>query len=177
MRETLFFLPPPPLHPRSIFLSVALPPLATAHNYREWLCELVVSTGITYPHEITIRHFAGPRSGVTLFARCLLHAWKIEGKRERERERERGLVRLFSSRFFIYFFVFLLCPGFDFYSMINTRNQWATSGVGRWLLLSVLFLFFFFFSFFLMQMKFETIRWQCNNKLCDINEEVNFCLE
>lgn len=55
--------PPPsplPLLPlRFIFLSVALPPLAAAHNYREWLCELVVSTGITYPHEITIRHFAG----------------------------------------------------------------------------------------------------------------------
>lgn len=58
-----FSFPPPILSPlfstRFIFLSVALPPLAAAHNYREWLCELVVSTGITYPHEITIRHFAG----------------------------------------------------------------------------------------------------------------------
>lgn len=139
------FLPPPSPSSPPFHLFVCC---VAAAGHGAQLPGMTLRIGCFDGNNVSAWNYDSPfrRAPIRRNAVCTLFVARVKNRGEkRARERERDLVWLFSSRFFIYFFVFLLCPGFDFYSMINTRNQWATSGVGRWLLLSVLFLFFFFF--------------------------------
>lgn len=97
-------LPSPPLlHPFHLFVCCV-----AAAGRGAQLPGMTLRIGCFDGNNVSAWNYDSPfrrgRSGVTLFARCLLRAWKIVEKRARE-------------RFFLFFF-----PGFDFYSMINMRN-------------------------------------------------------
>lgn len=84
--------------------------------------------GITYPHEITIRHFARTRSSVIPFARCLF---------------ARKMVKNWARKVYL---LFLLAFGFsaraEFYSIINKATA---VGAKRLIIFSFCPFFFWFF--------------------------------